>query len=89
MALVGQPQVNGNASVTVNGLGPTTHIVSFANAEVAVAGLTTIDGGATIAGIDMVSGHMAVQTTEANVALLGAAANGTVVATFTDNYPKA
>ena len=88
MALVGQTQDNGNASVLVNSLGPTTHIVSFVDAEAEVAAITGIRGGAVIAGIDTATSHMAVQTT-ADAAVLNALTNVAVVATFTDNYPKA
>jgi len=87
MANVGQVKVNGNASVKVNGLGPTTYIVDYDDVEDAVVNLQTEN--CTVAGIDIESGHIAVQTTS-NATVVAAIANVTsVVATFEDNWPVA
>lgn len=73
-----QVQVNGSV-VAGNGLGPTTHIVTYSDLELAAAQLGEI---ATIAGVDTATGHIAVQTT-AVAGNLTALANVTaVVATF-------
>jgi hypothetical protein len=73
-----QVKVNG-AVEAGNGLGPTTHIVTYDDLELAAAQISEI---ATVAGIDSVSGHIAVQSTH-EAADLTAMANVTaVVATF-------
>ena len=75
-----QTRVNGEVT-SGNGLGPTTHIVTYSGLEDAANQISLVG---TIAGVDTTSGHIAVQCTlpASNIAAL--ANVSAVIATFED-----
>ena len=75
-------QIKVNGEVTAgNGLGPTTHIVTYSDLESAANSISLV---ATIAGIDTTSGHIAVQCTLPAADIAALANVSAVVATFED-----
>ena len=72
-------QISNASAGAGNGLGPTTHIVTYSDLELAVTQISAIG---TVAGIDTASGHIAAQTTATDT-VVAALANVTAgVATF-------